>query len=107
MQVHLILEYAKGTRWGGSVATRANRFIVTRDESNSRLTALEPMAAALSSGNFDPQLLVISGINILEGQVRGKKELGCFSCAHAVHRCSQHRFSRPGSRTPRGFLLQL
>jgi hypothetical protein len=79
--VHLILEYAKGDAWGGAMASRGNRFILNRgnEELISHLHGFEEMAAhiqAVSSAagaggegegvGGRPQLLVISGLNIME-----------------------------------------
>ena len=65
-EYHVILEYPKGAKWGGLVAPRANRFIVSHDMSNSRLEALEEFAASLS--DFNPDTVVLSGLHMLEGE---------------------------------------
>eukprot|EP00026_Physarum_polycephalum_P008463 Phypoly_transcript_08549.p1 GENE.Phypoly_transcript_08549~~Phypoly_transcript_08549.p1 ORF type:complete len:475 (+),score=54.57 Phypoly_transcript_08549:67-1491(+) len=63
-EVHLIMEYAKGAEWGNYTAPRANRFIVTRDETNARIAPLELFHKSLS--NFDPTYIIISGLHLLE-----------------------------------------
>ena len=68
--IHLILEYPKGATWNGITAPRANRFIVVRDEYNSKLKAFEPMLkyilkAQKKNNYFDA--FIASGLNQLEG----------------------------------------
>ena len=41
-QYHLIMEYRDGDKWGSDVSKCSNRFILTRDSSNSRMTSMEP-----------------------------------------------------------------
>lgn len=68
--VHLILEYPKGATWNGMKAPRANRFIVVRDEYNSKLKAFEPMLKYILKAqkeNVYFDVLIASGLNQLEG----------------------------------------
>ena len=65
-EVHLIMEYQVGETWGGSVAPVANRFISSYDESNSRLTMLDAFFDGVRA--FQPDLIVISGLHLLDGQ---------------------------------------
>ena len=58
-EVHLIMEYLVGERWGSSVAGVATRFITSHDDSNSKAQSLELMFETLSQ--FQPDLLVFSG----------------------------------------------
>ncbi len=67
-EVHLILEYKKGARWGSLVAPRANRLILVHDVTNSRVLALEDFHKSLAA-NAGTQLLVVAGLHLLEGQV--------------------------------------
>ena len=60
----LLQEYQNGEKWGDMKAPRANRFIVTHDITNSLLLAVEDLHDKLES--FDPQLLIISGVHMLE-----------------------------------------
>ena len=48
-EVHIILEYKAGMEINGIHASKPNRFILTRDFSNSRLTGLEEMQSSLVS----------------------------------------------------------
>jgi ADP-dependent glucokinase len=65
-EVHLILEYKKESTWGTFHSPRANRFIISSDETNSKIEPLELFHASLSQ--FQPTLLVLSGLHLLEGQ---------------------------------------
>eukprot|EP00743_Colponemidia_sp_Colp-15_P002790 GILK01003019.1.p1 GENE.GILK01003019.1~~GILK01003019.1.p1 ORF type:complete len:483 (+),score=90.59 GILK01003019.1:40-1449(+) len=64
-EVHLIMEYQVGHRWGPTVAPRANRFIVTRDEANGKVLGAEAFHDAVKA--FSPSLVVISGFHMMEG----------------------------------------
>lgn len=67
-EVHVILEYSKGAKWGTFQATCANRVIISHDIANSELSPLEAFQDALPS--FHPDLVVVSGIHMLENQPR-------------------------------------
>ena len=57
--VHLILEYAKNQRWGGSAgprASRANRFIVVHDTFNQNIMGLEPLQKRMEELEAVPAL---------------------------------------------------
>ncbi len=66
--VHIILEYSPGEEWGGSKASRGNRFILNEgtNEGISRFDGMEAHLGSLSS--FSPDLLIVTGINIAESQ---------------------------------------
>jgi len=65
-QYHLIMEYRDGDKWGSDVSKCSNRFILTRDSSNSRMTSMEPFFESLVS--FKPDLVVLSGLHLLESE---------------------------------------
>ena len=65
-EIHMILEYAKDQRWGGVTAPCANRVIFSHDVSNAKLVALETFQESLSQ--FKPELIVLSGAHLLDGQ---------------------------------------
>ncbi len=65
-EVHMILEYPKGGTWGKVTASCANRVIFSHDLSNSRLVALEQFQDSLT--DFNPDLIVLSGAHLLDGQ---------------------------------------
>ena len=65
-QIHLIMEYEKGSSWGNLTSPRANRFIVVRDIPNGQIQSLVPFHKSLAT--FQPNLVIISGLHLLEGQ---------------------------------------
>ena len=65
-EIHMILEYAKGQRWGEVTAPCANRVIFSHDISNAKLIALESFQESLTQ--FKPDLIVLSGAHLLDGQ---------------------------------------
>ena len=62
--VHLILEYYLGSRWGHYISPRANRYIIHSDHSNMLLESLDPFIEALDT--FAPSLVVVSGLQMLD-----------------------------------------
>ncbi|XP_071440863.1 ADP-dependent glucokinase [Hetaerina americana] len=62
--IHLILEYKAGEKWGSFVSPRANRFIVHNDENNPLVSSLESFGVIL--GPYKPNLLVISGLQMMD-----------------------------------------
>ncbi|XP_051547778.1 ADP-dependent glucokinase-like isoform X1 [Myxocyprinus asiaticus] len=67
-EYHLILEYKSGEQWGSSRAPQANRFILSHDMSNGEMSALEIFVASLE--DFRPDLVVLSGLHMMEGMGR-------------------------------------
>ncbi|XP_028679764.1 ADP-dependent glucokinase isoform X1 [Erpetoichthys calabaricus] len=67
-EYHLILEYKSGEKWGSSQAPNANRFIFSHDVSNGEMNVLETFVASLEE--FKPELVVLSGLHMMEGQGR-------------------------------------
>ena len=65
-EIHMILEYARGDIWGTVSAPCANRVIFSHDVSNAKLIALEAFEQSLST--FEPDLIVLSGAHLLDGQ---------------------------------------
>ena len=63
-EVHMILEYSKGSTWGTVTATCANRVIYSHDMSNSKLVALEQFHDNLAT--FKADLIILSGAHLLE-----------------------------------------
>ncbi|KAM4037830.1 ADP-dependent glucokinase isoform 2-T2 [Anomaloglossus baeobatrachus] len=64
-EYHLILEYKAGEQWGSGRAPAANRFIFSHDLSNGAMTSLEVLLSNLE--DFQPKLLVLSGLHMMEG----------------------------------------
>lgn len=67
-EFHLILEYKAGEQWGSTHAPQANRFIFSHDVSNGEMSSLETFVASLEE--FQPELVVLSGLHMMEGQGR-------------------------------------
>ncbi|KAL0967903.1 hypothetical protein UPYG_G00259440 [Umbra pygmaea] len=67
-EFHLILEYKAGEQWGAARAPQANRFIFSHDVSNGEMSTLETFVASLDE--FEPDLVVLSGLHMMEGQGR-------------------------------------
>lgn len=62
--VHIILEYDKGAKWGQYQAARANRLIVHSDDINPYLAGLEDFADKLIK--FRPTLVVVGGLQMMD-----------------------------------------
>ncbi|XP_053315960.1 ADP-dependent glucokinase-like [Spea bombifrons] len=62
--IHLIMEYPTGARWGNHVSRRANRYIVHSDSHNPMLDSLEDFKEQLE--DFQPDLLVIGGLQMMD-----------------------------------------
>ncbi|XP_033115303.1 ADP-dependent glucokinase-like [Anneissia japonica] len=64
-EVHLIMEYAKGEKWGEDVAPVATRFITSNDIANANLARLDMFVKSVIE--FKPQMIVLSGLHLLDG----------------------------------------
>nr|XP_033792440.1 ADP-dependent glucokinase-like [Geotrypetes seraphini] len=62
--IHLILEYPTGAKWGDYTAGRANRYIVHSDNHNPMIDSLEDFASKLH--NFKPALLIVGGLQMMD-----------------------------------------
>ncbi|KAL7638612.1 UNVERIFIED_CONTAM: hypothetical protein RMT77_011184 [Armadillidium vulgare] len=62
--IHLIMEYYKGEKWGDYLSTRANRFIIHNDISNPKLSSALEFGKELE--RFKPHLLVIGGLQMMD-----------------------------------------
>ncbi|KAM9124730.1 ADP-dependent glucokinase isoform 3-T3 [Pangshura tecta] len=71
-EFHLILEYQAGEEWGQLRAPNANRFIFSHDLSNGAMNMLEVFVSSLDE--FQPDLVVLSGLHMMEGQSREVRE---------------------------------
>ncbi|XP_060274901.1 ADP-dependent glucokinase isoform X3 [Ovis aries] len=65
-EFHLILEYQAGEEWDQLKAPHANRFIFSHDLSNGAMNMLEVFVSSLEE--FQPDLVVLSGLHMMEGQ---------------------------------------
>nr|XP_033776992.1 ADP-dependent glucokinase isoform X2 [Geotrypetes seraphini] len=71
-EFHLILEYKAGENWGAVHAHTANRFIFSHDMSNGAMNMLEVFVSSLE--DFQPDLVVLSGLHMMEGQSQEMRE---------------------------------
>ncbi|XP_075059790.1 ADP-dependent glucokinase-like [Mixophyes fleayi] len=62
--IHLIMEYSTGSKWGNHVSRRANRYIVHSDLHNPMIDSLEDFKSQLES--FKPDVLVIGGLQMMD-----------------------------------------
>ncbi|KAH9380610.1 hypothetical protein HPB48_020023 [Haemaphysalis longicornis] len=67
-EVHLLLEYPAGERWGHLHSPRANRrvgaFIIHNDHINPKMASIESFVPELEK--FKPKLLVVSGLQMMD-----------------------------------------
>lgn len=63
-EVHLLLEYPAGERWGHLHSPRANRFIIHNDHTNPKLASIESFVPELEK--FKPKLLVVSALQMMD-----------------------------------------
>ncbi|CAG2230494.1 ADP-dependent glucokinase-like [Mytilus edulis] len=62
--IHLILEYKTGDKWGKFTSPRANRFIVHSDNSNPLLETVDDLEKEILK--FDPSVLVVGGLQMMD-----------------------------------------
>lgn len=72
-EMHLILEFASGSEWNGKQASRANRFILTRDIQNAKLSGMHELHQTVIS-SIDVDAVVISGFHLLHSQELSREE---------------------------------
>jgi len=65
-EIHLILEYGAGEKWGSLKAPRANRIIVHCDYSNSKLDTVDDFHNKMDE--FNPDKIIITGFHLLQGE---------------------------------------
>lgn len=65
---HPCSNHFPGEEWGPTRAPQANRFIFSHDVSNGEMSSLETFVASLDE--FEPELVVLSGLHMMEGQGR-------------------------------------
>lgn len=63
-----VLGLHPGEHWGSAQAPQANRFIFSHDVSNGAMSTLETFVASLDE--FQPDLVILSGLHMMEGQGR-------------------------------------
>lgn len=63
---HCVVWAFLGEEWGQLKAPHANRFILSHDLSNGAMNMLEVFVSSLEE--FQPDLVVLSGLHMMEGQ---------------------------------------
>ncbi|KAM3925054.1 ADP-dependent glucokinase isoform 2-T2 [Leptodactylus fuscus] len=81
-EYHLILEYKAGEQWASARAPAASRFIFSHDLSNGAMTSLEVLLSSLE--DFQPKLLVLSGLHMMEGLSQEKRASRLHEAANAL-----------------------
>ena len=81
-EIHLIMEYPKGQRWGDITSTCANRVIVSHDVSNAKMVSLERFRDSL--GSFQPNLVILSGAHLMQGEAADFKAKRLADVAHLL-----------------------
>lgn len=71
--IHLILEYQTGEKWGKRIAPRTNHLAIHSDNHNPPLNLLHTYTAKLLQ--FNPRLLIVSGLQILNHLTKESREL--------------------------------
>ncbi|EGG23959.1 conditioned medium factor [Cavenderia fasciculata] len=72
-EVHLIMEYARNSSFGPIVTPRANRFIISNDNTNGNMMTLESFHQHLGKGEKTPELIVLSGLHLLSEENIGQR----------------------------------
>ncbi|KAJ3447701.1 adp-dependent glucokinase [Anaeramoeba flamelloides] len=67
-QIHLILEYTKGSKFCGITCPRANRFIISNDYFNAKMKTMKLFHNYLPT--FKPTDIVVTGIHLGDGLER-------------------------------------
>ena len=62
--IHLVLEFKVGEKWGNYTVPRANRLVIHSDSNNPKLQALEEFKTRLDT--FKPDLVVVSALQMLD-----------------------------------------
>ncbi len=63
-EIHLIMEYTVGEKWGRTTAPTANRYITSNDETNAIMSHMEAFFSSFHKSH--PQLVILSGCHLLE-----------------------------------------
>ncbi|EAL63624.1 hypothetical protein DDB_G0287631 [Dictyostelium discoideum AX4] len=70
-EIHLIMEYNKQSRWGSISPPRSNRFIISRDNTNSHLMTMESFHQEIEKKQ--PDLLLLSGLHLLTEEAQERR----------------------------------
>ncbi|KYQ89360.1 glucokinase [Tieghemostelium lacteum] len=64
-EAHIIMEYNQNSKWYGVSPPRANRFIISRDISNSQLAHMDVLHDFLPKMEKRPDSILLSGLHLL------------------------------------------
>ncbi|KAK5578524.1 hypothetical protein RB653_008196 [Dictyostelium firmibasis] len=70
-EIHLIMEYSKKSSWGAVSPPRSNRFIISRDNTNSQLMTMESFHTEIEKKQ--PDLLLLSGLHLLTEEAQERR----------------------------------
>ncbi|KAN0029848.1 hypothetical protein ACTA71_007985 [Dictyostelium dimigraforme] len=70
-EIHLIMEYNKQSKWGTISPPRSNRFIISRDNTNSHLMTMESFHQEIEKKQ--PDLLLLSGLHLLTEEAQERR----------------------------------
>ncbi|KAN0023309.1 hypothetical protein ACTFIU_011479 [Dictyostelium citrinum] len=70
-EIHLIMEYNKQSKWGAVSPPRSNRFIISRDNTNSHLMTMESFHQEIEKKQ--PDLLLLSGLHLLTEEAQERR----------------------------------
>lgn len=62
IDIHLVLDYFEGEKWGNLVCPRSNRFYLNHDKVNTKLTLLDPFHEEVKK--FSPDIIAIGGLHL-------------------------------------------
>lgn len=71
-EIHLILEFKQGEKWGDQVAQSSSRFITSHDTFSSSAVVIEMFFNSILT--YKPDLVVLSGLHLLEFLPKKKQE---------------------------------
>ena len=81
-EIHLIMEYPKGQRWGDITSSCANRVIISHDISNARMVSLERFRDNMDT--FRPDLVILSGAHLMQGEDADFRKKRLLDVAHLL-----------------------
>ncbi|XP_038076901.1 ADP-dependent glucokinase-like [Patiria miniata] len=71
-EVHLIMEYAKGEKWGALTTPIATRFITSHDVANAELDGLNVFSSSVKE--FNPDVVMFSGLHLLDSSSQSEQQ---------------------------------
>ncbi|XP_022106357.1 ADP-dependent glucokinase-like [Acanthaster planci] len=71
-EVHLIMEYAEGEKWGQWTSPIATRFITSHDVANAEMDGLDVFVTSIK--DFGPDVVMFSGLHLLDSDSLSKQQ---------------------------------